>query len=322
MNGVPSEWVNTCYWVLFDPDVKGKVWSAWSGMHDFPRGKMTRNPKWKERARGGICISEDGGKTWKPCSEGIGFDSPATCIIIDPQSPPGKRTLYASVYNKGVFKSTDDGRTWSLKNKGIEDNTCAFELSMAGNGNLFLTVSPTTVYKGAKAGREFYSGAVYKSVDGAKTWIKLKVTDGLLFPNGIGIDPHDPERIYLACWSDIDLSDLIGGAVARSTGGNEILNMPGGIFLSEDGGETWKSIFDPKQYVYDVTPDPWHSGRLYCNTFNKAAYRSNDYGKTWKKIEGYDFHWGHRVIPDVNNPDKVYLTTFGSSVWHGVPKTE
>jgi hypothetical protein len=57
-------------------------------------------------------------------------------------------------------------------------------------------------------------------------------------------------------------------------------------------------------------------------SFCAAAYRSDDYGKTWKKIKGYDFHWGHRVIPDVNNPDKVYLTTFGSSVWHGVPKTE
>ena len=59
VTGVPSEWINTCYWVLFDPDVKGKVWSAWSGMHDFPRGKMTRNPKWKEMARGGICVSVD-----------------------------------------------------------------------------------------------------------------------------------------------------------------------------------------------------------------------------------------------------------------------
>src|SRR6185312_5539162 len=36
VKGVPKEWVNTCYWVLFDPDVKDKVWSVWSGMHDIP----------------------------------------------------------------------------------------------------------------------------------------------------------------------------------------------------------------------------------------------------------------------------------------------
>jgi hypothetical protein len=33
-------------------------------------------------------------------------------------------------------------------------------------------------------------------------------------------------------------------------------------------------------------------------------------------------HWGHRVIVDQNNPEMVYITTFGSSVWHGFPETE
>jgi len=322
VTGVPSEWVNTCYWMVFDPVVKNKIWSAWSGMHDLPRGKMTRNPKWKETARGGICVSEDGGKIWKPSNEGMGFDSPATSIVLDTKSKPGNRTLYASVYNKGVFKSTDDGKTWTLKNNGIEENTCAFELTLTSKGDLFLVISPTPVHKDGERGREFYSGAVYKSIDGAETWTKLNVSNGLLFPNGIEYDPANPDRIYLACWSDIDLSDLIGGDVARSTGGNEKLKTPGGIFLSEDRGITWKSIFNEKQYVYDVTADPYHPGRLYANTFNKAAYRSNDYGKTWKKLNGYDFHWGHRVIVDKNDPEKIYLTTYGSSVWHGSPLTE
>jgi photosystem II stability/assembly factor-like uncharacterized protein len=110
--------------------------------------------------------------------------------------------------------------------------------------------------------------------------------------------------------------------VARATGQNEIIRMPGGIFMSEDGGDTWKSIFDKKQYVYDVTCDPYHKGRLYCNTFNQAAYRSDDYGKSWKRVKGYDFHWGQRIIIDENDHEKIYITTFGSSVWHGVPVTE
>ena len=317
--GVPVEWINTCYWMVFDPLVKDKIWSVWSGMHDFPRGKMTRNPRWKETAKGGVCISTDGGKTWKPSAEGIGNNSPTTSIVLDKRSPAGNRTLYASIYSKGVFKSTDDGKTWRLKNKGIEDNTCAFELTIADNGNLFLTVSATPMNKNGKKGREFYSGAVYRSTDGAENWTKLNVSPGLLFPNGICIDPENPDRIYLACWADIDLSDLIGGDVARSTGGNQILDMKGGIFLSEDGGNTWKSIFDEDQYVYDVTADEHHPGRLYCNTFNRAAYRSDDYGKTWKKIKGYDFHWGHRVVVDNNDPENIYITTFGSSVWHGKP---
>lgn len=324
VEGVPNNWVNTCYWVVFDPDVKNKVWSVWSGIHDIPRGKMTRSPKWKESsiAKGGVCISTDGGKTWRPAVEGMGMNSPSTSIVIDLKSAPGNRTLYASVYNKGVFKSTDDGKTWSLKNNGIESNTCAFELTLANNGNLFLTVSPTPVHKDGKKGSEIYSGAVYRSSDGAESWTKLNISKGLLFPNGIDIDPSNPDRIYLACWADIELRDMVGGDVTHSAVGNNLLDMPGGIFKSEDAGNTWTSIFDQNQYVYDVTIDPYHSGRLYCNTFNKAAWRSDDSGKTWGKIKGYDFHWGHRIIVDQNDPEKVYITTFGSSVWHGIPEVE
>lgn len=321
VEGVPIKWVNTCYWLVFDPDVKGKVWSVWGSLHDFPRGKMTRDPRWKARGQGGVCVSEDGGKTWKPMVDGMGEDSPATSIILDPKSKPGNRTLYASVYNKGVFKSTDDGKTWILKNEGIGDNTCAFELTMAKNGNLFLVVSPTPMHKDGKRGPEFYSGDVYRSTDGAETWTRLNITGGLFFPNSIAFDPDDPDKIYLACWADISLADLVGGDMAASSPeGNRMLDMPGGIFKSEDGGKTWTSIFDKKQYVYAVATDPYHRGRVYCNTFNQAAYRSDDYGKTWKKLKGYDFHWGQRVIIDENDPEKVYLTTFGSSVWHGYPE--
>jgi len=317
--GVPGQWINTCYWMVFDPKVKDKVWSVWSSLHDFPRGKMTRNPLWKNFAKGGVCVSSDGGRTWKPSNEGMGFDSPATSIVLDPASPSNNRVLYASVYSKGVFKSIDGGNTWTLKNKGIKGNTAAFELTLSNNGDLFLVISPTPMHKDDKKGRGFYSGAVYKSTDGAETWKKVTVPTGLLFPSGIEIDPKNSNRIYLASWADISLSDLIGGDVARTTGGNEMLEMRGGISLSEDGGETWTQLFDENQYVYDVTVDPYHPGRIYCNTFNKAAYRSDDNGKTWKKLEGYDFHWGHRVIVDQNDHEKTFLTTYGSSIWHGVP---
>ncbi len=321
-DGVPAEWINTCYWVVFDPDIKGKIWSAWSGMHDFPRGKMTRNPNWKESGKGGICVSEDGGKTWLPSDQGMGYDSPTTSVVLDKRSGPGSRTLYASVYNKGVFKSTDDGKTWEIKNNGIGENTNAFELTILENGDLYLTVSASPMHKNGKEGRDFYSGAVYKSTDGAETWTKLNISKEPIFPNGIDYDRQNPNRIYLACWADIDLSDLIGGEVAKATGGNELIDMEGGIFLSEDGGNTWTSIFDKDQFVYDITVDPYHPGRVYCCTFNKAAYRSDDYGNTWEKIKGYDFHWGHRIVIDQNDPEKIYITTFGSSVWHGIPEVE
>ena len=312
LNGIPPEMKNTCYWMVFDPAIKGKIFSVWSSIHDLPRGKMTTTAKWKQSGKGGVCISADGGKTWKLSVEGMGADSPSTSIVMDPKSAPGNRTLYVATYNKGVFKSTDDGKTWQLKNNGITDNTCAFELTLTSNGVLFLTVSVTPTFKTGTGDNRIYSGDVYRSTDGAESWTKLNVSNSSLFPNGIDYDRKNPNRIYLGCWA----STARGNSTGRSD------EMPGGIFMSDDNGTTWTSIFDKTKNVYDVTVDPYHPGRLYCNTFNQGAYRSDDYGKNWKKILGYDFHWGHRVIVDENNPEKVYLTTFGSSVWHGIPQVE
>ena len=303
VSGVPSDWVNTCYWMVFDPAQKGKIWSAWSGMHDIPRQKMTRDPHWKEHCRGGICVSTDGGRSWTPMVNGMDKNSPATCVVMDSTSQPGARTLYATVYNKGVFKSVDDGKTWVLKNKGLDENTCAFRITLTHNGDLYLVVCPTPDFS---SGRE-RSGAVYKSVDGADTWTKLSLTGGealtegqALFPSGVTVDALNPQRVYVACWA----------------GDDKHITLPGGIFRSEDGGQHWTSVFDKRNYVYDVTVDPHHPGRVYCNTFTGAAWRSDDYGSNWRRLKGYDFHWGHRVIVDENDPEKVYLTTYGSGVWH------
>ncbi len=315
--GIPAEWHNTCYWMVFDPEIKNKIWSVWSGLHDFPRGKMTRNPEWRANGRGGVALSTDAGKSWTPMLKGIGFDSPSASIVLDENSPAGNRTLYVAAYGKGVFRSIDDGKTWELRSKGIEGSTAAFELTILPDGTLFLVTSPTPQHKLGKKGREIFMGAVYRSTDKADTWQALALGDSIGFPNGLEYDPQNPKRLYLGSWADISLSDLIGGAAAEESGGNEILDLDGGIIMSEDGGETWVRIFDKDQYVYDVTADPAHPGTIYCNTFSQGAYRSDNYGKTWKQLKDYNFHWGHRVIIDQNDPDYVYLTTFGSSVWHG-----
>ncbi|MCB0667170.1 MAG: hypothetical protein KDC80_15185 [Saprospiraceae bacterium] len=315
--GIPPEWHNTCYWVVFDPQVKDRLWSVWSGLHDFPRGKMTRNPAWKENGRGGVAVSTDGGRTWTPQTNGIGDHAPSTCIVLDPDAPRDARILYVSVYGKGVYKSTDGGKKWTQKNNGLTGSMAAFEITLASDGALYLITSPTPQHRHGETGREVWMGAVYKSTDGAGQWQRLPVSDEIQFPNGLAYDPDDPERLYLASWSDITLGDMIGGRIARSTGGDEVLELQGGIARSEDGGQTWTNIFDPGHYVYDVTVDPDHPATIYCNTFDQGAYQSDDYGATWKKLKGYDFHWGHRVITDPYHPGKVYLTTFGSSVWHG-----
>ena len=321
-SGIPPNWHNTCYWMVFDPEVKDKIWSVWSGLHDFPRGKMTRNPQWTEYGKGGVAVSLDGGKSWTPTVDGMGFNTPSISIVLDENSPVDNRTLYVAAYGKGVYKSTDDGKSWELQNKGITGSLAAFELTIQPDGTLFLITSATPQHINGEKGREVHMGAVYKSTDGADSWIKINVGGKVLFPNGLAFDPDDPDRLYLGAWADIHLSDLIGGDWARETGGNETLDLDGGIFLSEDKGDTWEQIFDADHYVYDVTVDPNDPDRVYCNTFDQGAYRSDDAGKSWGRIKGYDFHWGHRVIVDEHNPDNTYLITYGSSVWHGKPVTE
>ena len=63
-HGIPAEWSNTTYWVAFDPKVRGRMWSVDSGTHDLPRPKMWRRTS-VETFKGGVCRSDDGGRTWK-----------------------------------------------------------------------------------------------------------------------------------------------------------------------------------------------------------------------------------------------------------------
>jgi hypothetical protein len=107
--------------------------------------------------------------------------------------------------------------------------------------------------------------------------------------------------MYLSAW---------GGAVADGISG-------GGIFLSTDAGETWRRAFGDSQHVYDVTVDPKDSNVLYNAGFESGAWRSADRGVTWKRVRGFNFKWAHRVIPDPFDAAKIYVTTFGGSVWHG-----
>jgi hypothetical protein len=56
---------------------------------------------------------------------------------------------------------------------------------------------------------------------------------------------------------------------------------------------------------------------LYAAGFESSAWRSPDRGMHWARVPGFNFKWGHRVIPDPQDRNKIYITTFGGSVWHG-----
>lgn len=291
---VPVAWGNTCYWIVFDPDIKGKSWSAWGGAHDLPRPKMMRSGRF-HFYEGGICKSDDNMETWSLSNDGMPGNSVITHVVLDASSPAGKRTLYAAGYDKGVYKSTDDGYSWTLKNNGISGNLNAWRLVMLPDGTLYLLVA-----RGLR-NKQVIDGAVYKYVDGAELWENVSLPFGVNAPNDLVFDPNNPKCMYLACWP-IE---------------NERKDEFGGLYATEDGGDNWRNIFDPSSHVYSAAVHPDNPSVLFIVTFDSAAYRSDNKGKTWLPLKGYDFKWGHRPIIDPYNSEMLYITTFGSSVWYG-----
>jgi photosystem II stability/assembly factor-like uncharacterized protein len=297
IRGVPREWSNTTYWVVFDPSVRGRMWSVNSGTHDLPRPKMWRRTS-TETYKGGVCRSDDGGRTWTKSNAGM-KETAATYILLDPTSPPQARVLYVTGFGQGVYKSSDGGATWSLKNTGIvQRGPLAWRLARASDGTLYLVVARRS--EDGSIGNDG-DGALYKSSNGADTWTRVALPAGVNGPNGLAIDPRNPRRLYLAAW-------------ARATGTH---GMGGGIYASDNGGESWKQVLNRDQHVYDATIDLRNPDVLYAAGFESSAWKSSDRGENWTRIAGPNFKWMHRVIVDPVTPGDIYVTTFGGGVWHG-----
>ena len=281
--GVPGSWVNTTYWMEFDPTVRGRMWAVMSGVHDLPRPKM-----WRSRSPltydGGVVRSDDGGRTWRVQNTGMP-QTAATHILRDPGG-----TLYVTGFGRGVFKSVDGG-----SNGGPP---LAWRLARDSKGWLYLVVA-----RGSDDGSFANDGdaALYRSTDGAERWTRMALPHGVNGPSGLAVDPQDPRRLYLAVW---------GRSTPRGA-------EDGGIYLSTDAGAAWRRVLAQDQHVYDVTVNLHDPRVLYAAGFEASAWRSIDRGLTWKRIPGFDFKWAHRVIVDPRDPAMIFITTFGGSVWHG-----
>jgi len=296
-DGVPGRWRSNAYWMVFDPAVRGRVWAAMSPTHDLPRVRMWRHRD-VESFGGGVVESMDGGVHWAVAGTGMP-ETAVTHLVLDLKSPPARRTLYAAAMGRGVYKSSDSGRTWELKDRGItQPNPLAWRLALASDGTLYAIVVRES--SNGSIGNE-KDGALYRSRDGAENWERVKLPDGVNGPNGLVVDPRDPSRIYLAAW-------------ARQAG---MRGQGGGIYRTKDGGATWELLFGGDQHVYSVTYNRANPSELYAAGFSSSAWHSTDDGAHWRRIPGFNFKAAHRVIADPVHPGMVYITTFGGGVWHG-----
>lgn len=248
---------------------------------------------------GGICRSDDGGRTWVKSNAGMP-ETAVTHVLLDPTSPKERRVLYAAAFGKGVYKSVDGGKTWAQKNNGItQAEPFAWRIARSPDETLYLIVARRS--EDGSIGNPG-DGALYKSTDGAEHWQPVPLPSGVNGPNGLAVDPKSPQRLYLAAW-------------ARATA--SLHGEGGGIYISEDGGHTWRQVLDRDQHVYDITIDTRTPNVMYAAGFESSAWRSIDRGEHWSRVPGFNFKWGHRVILDPKDPAKIYVTTFGGSVWHG-----
>ncbi len=299
-NGIPKEWQANTYHIEFDPEVRGRAWAVMSSVHDLPRYKMWRR-NGVSGFRGGILITEDGCKTFRVLSNEIG-EAAMTYILIDPSGSRKSRTLYACAFGKGVYKSTDGGEHWLQKNNGISGaEPLAWSMTRrVQDGTLFLIVNRRS--DNGISGTD-QDGALYRSSDGAESWIRMTLPAETNGPTCLLADPHDPGHLVLSAWGRKGKkmnSEFIGG----------------GIFVSSNDGKTWKQTLEKDQFIHDLTYDP-RNKRYYACGFSGSAYRSDDNAETWERIRGFNHKFGRRVDIDPLDEESIYINTYGGGVWHG-----
>jgi photosystem II stability/assembly factor-like uncharacterized protein len=299
--GIPRDWRNTCYWMEFDREVQGRAWAVFGNVHDLPRYKMRTRIN-SAGTHGGIAITNDGGLTWRPIQNAGLPDTPATHLLIDQaKAENGSRILYATSFRNGVYKSIDNGETWAPANEGLPESKRAWRLSQASDGTLYLVMARMDEVATLEGP---YMGSLWVSTDQAASWKSVTLPEGITAPHGLTPDPTDPTRLYLSAWPRYKRYDP-----KKAT--------EGGVYLSTDRGHTWTHAFKGDSYIYDVTYDPTNSSILYAGGLTGSMWRSPDRGSSWARMKGFNFKLGHRVIPDPRNPEMVFITTYGNSVWYG-----
>ncbi len=236
----------------------------------------------------GIFKSLDAGKTWTRL--GLEKTEKFSKIILDPNNcdvayAAALGTTWGENPERGVFKTTDGGKTW-IKILYVDEKTGAADLAMDPDNPNKLIAS---MWEHRRWPWFFKSGGpgsgIYVTTDGGQKWKKLSAKDGL--PEG------DIGRVGLAF------------AASRSNIVYALVEAKQNVLLrSEDGGFKWKTV----NQAFDVNPRPFYFGHVTVNPKNEnIVYRlefllsvSEDGGKTFTGLAPWtvihpDYHamWIH-----------------------------
>ncbi|OFZ08117.1 MAG: hypothetical protein A3D92_02090, partial [Bacteroidetes bacterium RIFCSPHIGHO2_02_FULL_44_7] len=268
-------------------------------------------------ASGGVWKSSNGGTTWLP----IGDSMPTLNIgaLAIQQSNPSviwvgtgegnPRNSQSSGY--GLFRSLDAGKNWELM--GLEDTRNIHRVIIHPS-------DPNTIWVGAQgpAWGDNTNRGVFKTIDGGKTWRQVLKGDASTGIGDLVIDPSNPNKLIAALW------DFRREPWTFRSGGKG-----SGLYVSFDGGETWKRRTDadglPEGDLgrIGLAISPSNPDRIYALVEAKAndVYCSDDGGVNWKKISS-DKQAGDRpfyysdIFVDPSNENRVY------SLWSRVSMSE
>jgi len=269
-------------------------------------------------ASGGVFKSVDGGNRWEPV-----FDEQSAAAIgslaVAPSEP---NTVWAGtgeawairdsdVMGNGIYKSIDAGKHWV--NMG---------LPRAGRiGRIIVHPGDSNVVFACVLGRMTgpqQERGVYRTMDGGRTWERVLFADENTGCSGLSMDPHNPHTLIAGMWQ-----------VQMHTWG-ELSGGPGsGIYISHDGGATWKRLVEhglPASPLgkIDVAIAPGNAQRIYALIQTRdqgSVWRSDDGGKEWRRVNSQRALIGRagyyiRLAVSPTNDNEVLVAN--SSFWQSL----
>lgn len=269
-------------------------------------------------ASGGIWKTVDGGVNWKPVLDDKPVHSIGALAVApsDPQivwAGTGESFIRSNVsVGDGVWKSTDGGTSWN--NVGLENS---FRISRV----IIHPTNPDIVYVGSlgHAYAPQKDRGVFRTTDGGKTWTKTLFVNDSTGVSDMVMDPNNPRIIFAGLWQ-LDIKTW-----GRQSGGKG-----SGIFVTRDGGDTWKRLSGnglPKLPVgkISLTISKADSKRIYAlietsdgvpingkDAESGELWRSDDGGEKWARVSQDQSLGGRgayytrcKVTPD--DPDEIYF---------------
>jgi photosystem II stability/assembly factor-like uncharacterized protein len=230
----------------------------------------------------GVYISRDGANTWFPMygvyeTEPLFRDLGVRRVKFDPTT----EGMVYIVSDMGVFRSSNGGIEWAHVNDGLT-TLDIMSIDITENGSVFV-------------GTNGYG--VYRFNEDSQDWVHLGK------PIGIGEWAAWERRLYQ--YSALMFDPYIEGRIYLG-------QFPGGFFISEDNGMTWRCSSSGlgNDGIFSLTMHPDNHETLFAGTYN-GIWRSNDRGHTWmntsKGMPGEQ--WPFCVVIDDEDPNIMYTAT-------------